>query len=170
MRAHLDAYGVAYTVEPTLVRGLDYYTRTVFEFIGPDESTQASTICAGGRYDYLVEEIGGPPTPGIGFGAGIERLVLSLELEGIARRAAAARRLRRRRAGAERARPSCKSCARPGSPPTLDYAGRSLKGQLGYGQKHARATLVLGAGGWTLRRGGELDVTVRDVEHLKELL
>ncbi len=84
VRAYLDAYGVAYTLEPTLVRGLDYYTRTAFEFIGPDESTQASTICAGGRYDYLVEEIGGPPTPGIGFGAGIERLVLSLELEGIA--------------------------------------------------------------------------------------
>src|SRR5439155_1342313 len=62
VRAHLDAYGVEYTVEPTLVRGLDYYTRTTFEFIGPDESSQASTICGGGRYDYLVEEIGGPPT------------------------------------------------------------------------------------------------------------
>ena len=62
--AYLDAYGVAYTLDPTLVRGLDYYTRTTFEFLGPDESTQASTICGGGRYDYLVEEIGGPPTPG----------------------------------------------------------------------------------------------------------
>ncbi|HEY8315897.1 MAG TPA: histidine--tRNA ligase, partial [Gaiellaceae bacterium] len=81
--AYLDAYAVAYTLDPTLVRGLDYYSRTTFEFIGPDESAQASTICGGGRYDYLVEEIGGDPTPGIGFGAGIERLVLSLELEGI---------------------------------------------------------------------------------------
>jgi len=52
----------------------------------------------------------------------------------------------------------------------MDYAGRSLKGQLGYGQKHAGATLVLQSDGWTLRRGGELDVTVRDVEHLKEIL
>src|SRR5205085_11478060 len=83
VRGYLDAYGVPYTIDPTLVRGLDYYTRTTFEFIGPDESKQASTICGGGRYDYLVEEIGGPPTPGIGFGAGIERLVLSLELEGV---------------------------------------------------------------------------------------
>jgi len=81
---YLDEYGVPYTLVPALVRGLDYYTRTTFEFIGPDDSAQASTICGGGRYDYLVEEIGGPPTPGIGFGAGIERLVLSLELEGSA--------------------------------------------------------------------------------------
>ena len=167
--AHLDAYGVAYSVEPTLVRGLDYYTRTVFEFIGPDESTQASTICAGGRYDYLVEEIGGPPTPGIGFGAGIERLVLSLELEGIA---------------AEQPKLAVFVAVEPGQSgltvvkelraagiaADTDYAARSLKGQIGYAQKHADATLVLGAGGWTLRRGGELDVTVRDVEHLKEIL
>ncbi len=83
VRMYLDEYGVPYTIVPTLVRGIDYYTRTTFEFLGPDESAQASTICGGGRYDYLVEEIGGPPTPGIGFGAGIERLVLSLELEGI---------------------------------------------------------------------------------------
>ena len=169
VRAHLDEYGVAYTVEPTLVRGLDYYTRTVFEFIGPDESTQASAICAGGRYDYLVEEIGGQPTPGIGFGAGIERLVLSLELEGIT---------------AEQPKLAVFVAVEPGQSglavvkelraagiaADTDYAGRSLKGQLGYGQKHADATLVLGAGGWTLRRGGELDVMVRDVEHLKEIL
>ncbi|HXH95747.1 MAG TPA: histidine--tRNA ligase, partial [Gaiellaceae bacterium] len=83
VRAHLDAYGVRYSLVPTLVRGLDYYTRTTWEFVGPDESTQASTISAGGRYDGLIEEIGGSPTPGVGFGAGIERLVLSLELEGI---------------------------------------------------------------------------------------
>src|SRR5205823_6803876 len=73
VKNRLDALGVAYTVDPTLVRGLDYYTRTTFEFVGPGESAQASTICGGGRYDYLVEEIGGPSTPGIGFGAGIER-------------------------------------------------------------------------------------------------
>src|SRR5207248_8363504 len=82
-RGYLDEYGVPYTIVQTLVRGIDYDTRTTFEFIGADESAQASTICGGGRYDYLVEEIGGPPTPGIGFGAGIERLVLSLELEGV---------------------------------------------------------------------------------------
>ena len=82
VRAGLDATGVSYTLVPTLVRGLDYYSRTTFEFIGPLES-QNSTITGGGRYDYLVEEIGGPPTPGIGFGAGLERLLIAMEEEGI---------------------------------------------------------------------------------------
>src|SRR5207344_493827 len=82
VRATLDAYGVPYTLEPTLVRGLDYYTRTVFEFVGPEEKAQ-SAICSGGRYDGLVAAIGGPPTPGIGFGAGIERALLALENEGV---------------------------------------------------------------------------------------
>ena len=77
VREYLDAYGVRYELEPTLVRGLDYYTRTTFEF--EDEAIGAkSVICGGGRYDGLVEAIGGPPTPGIGFGAGIERLLLSV--------------------------------------------------------------------------------------------
>ncbi len=83
VRRYLDAYGVEYAIEPTLVRGLDYYTRTTWEFVGPDESGQAGTISGGGRYDGLIEEIGGPPTPGIGFGAGIERLILALEHEGV---------------------------------------------------------------------------------------
>ena len=75
VREYLDAIGVTYTLVPTLVRGLDYYTRTTFEF--KDEAIGAKdTICGGGRYDGLIEEIGGPPTPGIGFGAGIERLLL----------------------------------------------------------------------------------------------
>src|SRR5205085_6463250 len=74
----LDAYEVSYDLVPTLVRGLDYYTRTTWEFIGPEHGQQ-STISGGGRYDYLAEEIGGPPTPGVGFGAGIERLVLAIE-------------------------------------------------------------------------------------------
>src|SRR5207247_8964919 len=82
VRGYLDAYGVQYTLDPTLVRGLDYYTRTTFEFIGPDESKQASTICGGGRYDYLVEEIGGAPAPGIGLGARNERLGRVREREG----------------------------------------------------------------------------------------
>ena len=82
VRSRLDLYGVPYVLDPTLVRGLDYYSRTTFEFLGPDENAN-STICGGGRYDGLVEQIGGPPTPGIGFGAGVERLLLALENEGI---------------------------------------------------------------------------------------
>jgi histidyl-tRNA synthetase len=166
VREHLDALGVGYTLDATLVRGLDYYTRTTFEFVGPDESTQASTICGGGRYDYLVEEIGGPPTPGIGFGAGIERLVLSLELEGIS---ADEPKLDVFVAG-DASPALVKSLRDAGIAADTDYAGRSLKGQLGYAQKHARTTLVVEAATMTLRRPGELDVDVRDVPHLQELL
>jgi histidyl-tRNA synthetase len=128
VRGLLDALGVRYELRPTLVRGLDYYTRTTFEF--KDEAIGAQdSICGGGRYDGLIEAIGGPPTPGIGFGAGFERLLLSLgdaevEPEGIdvffvaedgADRqaiAAALAELRRRNIRAD-----------------MDYAGRSVKGQ-----------------------------------------
>src|SRR5438046_2741371 len=80
VRSYLDAYGVGYELVPTLVRGLDYYTRTAWEFVGPEEGAN-STISGGGRYDYLAEELGGPPTPGVGFGAGIERLLIAIERE-----------------------------------------------------------------------------------------
>ena len=82
VRARLDRLGVPYVLDPALVRGLDYYTRTTFEFMGPEENAN-SVICGGGRYDGLVEQIGGPATPGIGFGAGIERLLLALENENV---------------------------------------------------------------------------------------
>jgi histidyl-tRNA synthetase len=128
VRGFLDAVRVRYELRPTLVRGLDYYTRTTFEF--KDEAIGAQdSICGGGRYDGLIEAIGGPPTPGIGFGAGIERLLLSIgdaEIpehaidvffvaeEGADRRAIAAAlaELRRRGFSAD-----------------TDYAGRSVKGQ-----------------------------------------
>lgn len=72
---YLDCLNIDYTVNPRLVRGLDYYNRTVFEWISNDLGTQG-TICAGGRYDYLVEQMGGKPTPGVGFAMGLERLML----------------------------------------------------------------------------------------------
>ena len=169
VRGYLDEYGVPYTIVPTLVRGLDYYTRTTFEFIGPDESAQASTICGGGRYDYLVEEIGGPPTPGIGFGAGIERLVLSLELEGITAPAPQLDVFFVTEQGGS-ALAAVYALRNAGFSVDSDHAGRSLKGQLTYGQKHARATVVVGDDGWMLRRAGELDVSVDSLDHLKELL
>ena len=128
VRGFLDTLGVLYQLHPTLVRGLDYYTRTTFEF--KDEAIGAQdSICGGGRYDGLIEAIGGPPTPGIGFGAGIERLLLSIGEseeeperidvffiadEGADREAIAAAlcELRRRGISAD-----------------MDYAGRSVKGQ-----------------------------------------
>jgi histidyl-tRNA synthetase len=169
VRMYLDEYGVPYTIVPTLVRGIDYYTRTTFEFLGPDESAQASTICGGGRYDYLVEEIGGPPTPGIGFGAGIERLVLSLELEGITADEPLLDVFLVVGPG-QSALAAVYELRAAGIAADSDHAGRSLKGQVTYGQKHARATVIVGADGWMLRRAGELDVAVDSVAHLMELL
>jgi histidyl-tRNA synthetase len=154
VRRHLDAYRVPYELAPTLVRGLDYYTRTTFEFVDEKIGAQSS-ICGGGRYDYLVEEIGGPPTPAIGFGAGLERLLLSLELgeaepepidyfmivAGDADRAAAlalVAELRRRG----------KRC-------DTDYAGRSEKGQLTQaGRLGAAAILVAERDALRIRRRG----------------
>jgi histidyl-tRNA synthetase len=76
----LDSVGVEYEVDPSIVRGLDYYTRTVFEFVSTDLGAQ-STVCGGGRYDGLVQEMGGNPTPALGFGLGIERLLLVMEAQ-----------------------------------------------------------------------------------------
>jgi histidyl-tRNA synthetase len=78
VRAHLDAVGVRYRMESTLVRGLDYYTRTAFEFYKTGREGQQQALGGGGRYDGLVELLGGRPTPGIGFGIGLDRLVLAL--------------------------------------------------------------------------------------------
>jgi len=77
VRRYLDDLDIAYQIEPTLVRGLDYYSRTTFEFQPREEGSQ-STIGAGGRYDGLIEQLGGPATPGIGFGSGLERIILNL--------------------------------------------------------------------------------------------
>lgn len=82
LKAGLENIGIGYNIDKTIVRGLDYYTRTVFEFVSENVGTQG-TICGGGRYDGLVETCGGPPTPGIGFGLGIERLLLEMESQEI---------------------------------------------------------------------------------------
>jgi histidyl-tRNA synthetase len=78
LRSYLDDLGIGYVINPRLVRGLDYYTRTVFEFQPREEGAQ-STVGGGGRYDGLIEQLGGRPTPGIGWATGIERIVLNLK-------------------------------------------------------------------------------------------
>jgi histidyl-tRNA synthetase len=168
VRAHLDAHGVAYTIVPTLVRGLDYYSRTTWEFVGPDESTQGSTISAGGRYDYLIEEIGGSPTPGVGFGAGIERLVLALELEGVT---AAEQPLDLYLVAEDDSLRADVLAAlvtlrRKGIACDADYAGRSMKGQLTQAQKRSAAIAIRTHDGWTLRRRGEQDRAGASLEDL----
>ncbi len=82
LKKRLDALEIAYTVNPRIVRGLDYYTKTVFEFVSGDIGAQ-STVCGGGRYDGLIKSLGGADQPGIGYAMGIERLLMVLEAQGI---------------------------------------------------------------------------------------
>ncbi len=90
-RGHFDGVqdglkdtGLSWVIEPTLVRGLDYYTRTAFEFVSPELSPQQATLFGGGRYDGLAEVLGGPHVPGVGFGMGLERVLMAIEEEGLA--------------------------------------------------------------------------------------
>lgn len=85
VKAGLDRLGIPYVLDDALVRGLDYYTRTVFEFVGEVGLGAQSTVAAGGRYDGLVETLGGRPTPAVGFAGGLERLVLMMKAVGSAR-------------------------------------------------------------------------------------
>ena len=87
VKAHLTAVGVTWRVEPALVRGLDYYTRTAFEFYVAGREGQQQALGGGGRYDGLVELLGGRPTPGIGFGLGLDRVALVLGEQGSAEHA-----------------------------------------------------------------------------------
>ncbi len=83
VKTGLSALEIAFEIEPRLVRGLDYYTHTTFEFVSDALDAAQSTIGGGGRYDGLIESLGGPATPGIGFGSGIERVLLTCEAEGV---------------------------------------------------------------------------------------
>ena len=83
VQAGLRAIGLEFELDPTLVRGLDYYTHTLFEFQSDALGNAQSTLLGGGRYDGLIEQLGGPPTPGIGFGCGIERCLLTCDAEGV---------------------------------------------------------------------------------------
>lgn len=82
LQRYLKELGIPFKIDPRLVRGLDYYTRTIFEFQSSSLGAQ-NTVCGGGRYDNMIEQMGGPPTPALGFGLGIERLLLTLETLGI---------------------------------------------------------------------------------------
>ncbi len=159
VKALLDAADVAYELDPTLVRGLDYYTRTLFEFTSAALGAQ-SGVGGGGRYDGLVAALGGPPTPGVGWAAGVERILLAagaapsppaaVDLyvaHDAARREAFATMLDARRAGLRA---------------QMETTGRSLKGQLKHAERlGARYVAIVAADGISLRdaRAG----TVRDV-------
>jgi histidyl-tRNA synthetase len=146
VRSLLDASGVDYEIDPTLVRGLDYYTRTIFSFVCSELGAQ-SEIGGGGRYDGLIEQLGGPPTPAIGWAAGIERIMLALgdDAEASARDAfvAAADDSQRQRALA-----LAKELRNAGLAVEIDLAGRGLKGQLKHADRiGARRVLILESDG-----------------------
>ena len=141
------AMGIQYEINPTIVRGLDYYTRTVFEFITDELGAQAA-VCAGGRYDGLVEYMGGPSMPSLGFGMGLERVIALMDKQGCPlpeekpcdlyiapldpESAVEANRL-------------CLALRAEGFGAQTDLAGRGLKAQMKYADKlGAKFTLVLG--------------------------
>ena len=147
VQKHLDAAGIKYTVNPHIVRGLDYYTRTVFEFVSGDIGAQ-STVCGGGRYDGLISQMGGPSTASLGFAMGIERIMLLLEAQ-----------------GTELSKPDycdlyiatmgenagvaatgiCELLRKDGFKVQTDICGRGLKAQMKFADKTgARFTMVLG--------------------------
>jgi histidyl-tRNA synthetase len=156
VRRHLDLFGVPYALDPTLVRGLDYYSRTTFEFLAPFDNANSS-ICGGGRYDGLVEAIGGPPTPGIGFGAGLERLVLALELEDITFEQPALEVffVVEQTAPRERVLQTLAELRGAGVSADADYAGRSFKGQMTQaGRTRAKTVVIVRHEEAAIRRDG----------------
>jgi histidyl-tRNA synthetase len=146
VRELLDAAGIAYVVDPTLVRGLDYYTRTIFSFVCDALGAQ-SEIGGGGRYDGLIEQLGGPPTPAVGWAAGIERILLALdeEEEAPGRDAFVAIADDGQRA---RAMALAVELRHAGLSAEIDLGGRGLKGQLKHANRiGARRVLILEADG-----------------------
>jgi len=158
VRGQLDALAIPYEVDPTIVRGLDYYTRTAFEVIHPGLGAK-DVIMGGGRYDGLAEMLGGPPTPGIGFGSGLERLLLVLgegdALPGPDLYIAAASPEARDPAFA-----LAIAARRAGISAEIDYTGRSLKAQMKAANRlGARVVALMGEDELTAR-----SVTLRDMQ------
>jgi histidyl-tRNA synthetase len=174
VRALLDAANVPYEVDSTLVRGLDYYTRTVFEFTSDTLGAQ-SGVGGGGRYDRLVEQLGGPPTPGIGWAAGIERILLAGEPSEVGQPGGAPPLelfVARADSGPEtatRAFALLGEARSAGLTAQMDFGGRSLKGQLGAADGlGARYVAIVGDGGAALKDmqgGGQREIATDAVVH-----
>ena len=159
----LKALDIPFTVNSGIVRGLDYYTRTVFEFVSTDIGAQG-TVCGGGRYNHLVEEVGGKPTPAAGFGLGLERLLLVLENTN---------NLKAEEKGidvyvaplgeraSDESQAICQQLRQAGLSAETDLMGRSLKAQMKYADKiNAHYVAIIG--------DDELDQGVATVKNMKE--
>ena len=147
LKTDLDALGIEYVIDPGIVRGLDYYTKTAFEFISTRLGAQ-NTVCGGGRYDHLSETLGGPPIPGVGFGLGIERLLLTMDECGIDIPEPEGADAFIAFIGEE---PKLKALEltgklrRKGLAVAMDTMGRNMKGQFKYADRlNAKYTIVIG--------------------------
>ena len=147
VQSYLTNAGVTYELDTRLVRGLDYYTRTAFEIAYPPLGAQ-SAVAGGGRYDGLVEELGGSPTPAVGFAAGLERVLLALEQQGLLPESPPAADvfiIALGDAAAVAAFPLLHELRRGGVRALMDYAGRSMKAQMKQANKSgARYAVILG--------------------------
>lgn len=147
VKQYLDAMKISYSINPRIVRGLDYYTRTVFEFVS-DEIGAQGTVCGGGRYDGLVEEVGGPSVPSLGFALGLERLLLLMKAQGIELPKPAACELYIASVGEKaylQAAALTHQLRTSGVNAQFDVVGRSVKAQMKYADKIAAVySMVLG--------------------------
>lgn len=148
LQKNLTAMNIEFTVNPKIVRGLDYYTKTVFEFVTTSIGAQG-TVCGGGRYDGLIEQLGGAPTPALGFAMGIERLIMTMESQGcdfIEPKKCALYIAAMDEASLEKAIVLTKTLRDDGIWAEYDLAGRGLKAQMKYANKlGADFSMVLGS-------------------------
>jgi histidyl-tRNA synthetase len=168
LRSLLDAAGIRYELDPTLVRGLDYYTRTVFEFVSDALGGAQSAVGGGGRYDRLIEQLDGPPTPASGWAAGIERILLASEQRNPAPELVDLFVALSARGGVPGAFELTYQARRAGLQAQLELAGRSLKGQLKHADRlGARYVAIVGENGEAslknMQSGEQLETELQNV-------
>ncbi|MCD6434865.1 MAG: histidine--tRNA ligase [Clostridiales bacterium] len=182
LKQSLEAFDIPYEVDYKIVRGLDYYTKTAFEIIASNIGSQ-STICGGGRYDGLVQEIGGPEITGVGFGLGIERLIMTLEAEGISFPDKKALDVFVVILGEKQKLEGLKIVNQlriNGATTDFDHLDRSLKAQMRYANKlKSKFTIILGENELesgivnikNMENSNQIKVKIEDIiENVKELL
>ena len=177
VKEYLELLGIEYNVDPGIVRGLDYYTKTIFEILNSD-----FTVCGGGRYDKLIEEIGGPEMPAVGFGMGIERLIMAIEKEGIEIPKDPVVELYLASRGEEGAKEAFKlanSLRNIGVSAEINHAGRSFKAEMKYANKiGAKFSVVLGDDELQSRKarfkrmedGEQFEISLDDLEEIKKVI
>lgn len=177
VKEYLELLGIEYNVDPGIVRGLDYYTKTIFEILNSD-----FTVCGGGRYDKLIEEIGGPEMPAVGFGMGIERLIMAIEKEGIEIPKDPVVELYLASRGEEGAKEAFKlanALRNIGVSAEINHAGRSFKAEMKYANKiGAKFSVVLGDDELQSRKarfkrmedGEQFEISLDDLEEIKKII